>query len=99
MPTIAEFISMYKERERVFLTNQNLLITAEYGTKTTDKDYNRTRVKEIINTLKGDSIGRTTTHLCDMPHEFNSSDLKGRLTRDAHGRDHCYYYNHPKNIV
>ena len=99
MPTIAEFMSIYKERERLFLTNQNLLLTAEYGTKPTDKDYNRMRVKEIIDTLKGKIIDRQKTHLCDQPHEFNTPELKGRLTRDAHGRDHCYYYDHPKNIV
>ena len=32
-----------------------------------------------------------------MPHEFSENGLKGRLTRDAYGRDYCYYYDHPIN--
>jgi len=98
MPTIAEFISMYKERERVYITKRNLELSAEFGTKTSDKDYNIMRVREIIDLLKGKSYGRKTTNLCDQPHEFDTPVLKGRLTRDAHGRDHCYYYDHPHNI-
>jgi len=98
MPTIAEFMSIYKERERLFVTRQDLLITAEHGTKNTDKDYNRQKVKEIVNTLQGKAANIRLTHLCDLPHEFNSQDMKGRLTRDAHGRDYCYWYDHPNNI-
>jgi len=98
MPTIAEFMSIYKERERIFVTKQDLLITAEHGTKTTDKDYNLQRVREIIETLKSGCTNREPTQFCDLPHEFTSQDLKGRLTRDAHGRDICYWYDHPNNI-
>ena len=100
MPTIAEFISMYKERERVYITKKNLLLSAEFGTKTNDKDYNRMRIREIIDVLKGEAGSREgiRSHLCDQPHEFDTPVLKGRLTRDAHGRDHCYYYDHPHNI-
>ena len=95
MPTIAEFMTIYKERERVFINKQNLQISEEFP-RTTDKEYNRKKIKEIVNTLmKGERpISRG---LCDMPHEFSENGLKGRLTRDAYGKDYCYYYDHPIN--
>ena len=95
MPTIAEFMTIYKERERVFINKQNLQISEEFP-RTTDKEYNRKKIKEIVNTLmKGERpISRG---LCDMPHEVSENGLKGRLTRDAYGRDYCYYYDHPIN--
>ena len=98
MPTIAEFMSVYKERERAFIRNQELSIANEFPHTISDKEYSKVRVKELIDLLKGKSHRRPVTHLCDQPHEFDSPHLKGRLTRDAHGRDHCYYYNHPRNI-
>ena len=50
MPTIAEFMTIYKERERVFINKQNLQISEEFP-RTTDKEYNRKKIKEIVNTL------------------------------------------------
>ena len=95
MPTIAEFMSVYKEREKAFIRNQDLSIANEFPHTVSDKEYSKVKVKEIINMLKG---GRKVyTHFNDQPHEFDTPQLKGRLTRDAHGRDHCYYYDHPRN--
>ena len=95
MPTIAEFMSVYKEREKAFIRNQDLSITNEFPHTASDKEYSKSKIKEILDILKGGE--RVHTHFCDQPHEFDTPQLKGRLTRDAHGRDHCYYYNHPRN--
>ncbi len=95
MPTIAEFMSVYRERERAFIRNQDLSISNEFPHTVSDKEYSKSRVKEILDMLKGGK--KVYTHLNDQPHEFDTPQLKGRLTRDAHGRDHCYYYDHPRN--
>jgi len=96
MPTIAEFMSVYKEREQAFIRNQDLSISKEFHNKVSDKEYNKQRVKELMNVLKGTE--KVYTHLCDLPHEGVQNDIKFRLTRNIHGQDFCYYYNHPRNI-
>ena len=89
MPTIAEFMSIYKEREKVFINRQDNQISEEFP-RTTDKEYNKEQVKKIVDKLmKG---GTTHTNLCALPHEFTENGQKGRITRDAHGRDYCYYF-------
>jgi len=95
MPTIAEFMSVYKERERAFIRNHDLSITNEFPHTVSDKEYSKKRVKEILDMLKGGK--KVYTHLNDQPHEFDTPQLKGRITRDARGRDHCFYYDHPLN--
>jgi len=98
MPTIAEFMSVYKERERAFIRSQDEKrdrIANEFPHTVTDKDYSKAKIKQILDILKGGE--RVYTHFCDQPHEFDTAELKGRLTRDAHGRDYCYYYDHPLN--
>ena len=97
MPTIAEFMSIYKEREKAFIRNQDISITNEFPHTVSDKEYSKVRVREIIDLLKGKSQGKITTNLCDQPHEFDTPILKGRITRDARGRDYCFYYEHPLN--
>lgn len=96
MPTIAEFMSVYKEREQAFIRDQDIKISREFPSRKSDKEYNKQRVREIIDVLEGGE--KVYTHLCDLPHEGVQNDIKFRMTRDAHGRDHCYYYNHPRNI-
>ena len=53
MPTIAEFMSVYKEREQAFIRNQDLSIANEFPHTVSDKEYSKVRVRELIDLLKG----------------------------------------------
>ena len=87
MPTIAEFMSIYKEREKQFIRRQNLQISEEFPS-TIKPD--PTHVRNIIKKLTSGT--RVNTNLCSFPHDFREKGQKGRITRDDQGRDWVQYF-------
>ena len=89
MPTIAEFISLYKEREKIFIQRQNLQIAEEFP-QSLDKSISKQKFKEILDEL---TTGKPVeTNLCSFPHDFKEKGQKGRITRDDQGRDWVQYF-------
>ena len=87
MPTIAEFMSIYKEREKQFIRRQNLQISEEFPS-TIKPD--PTHIRNLIKIL---ASGTTVdTNLCSFPHDFREKGQKGRITRDEQGRDWVQYF-------
>ena len=44
MPTIAEFMSVYKEREQAFIRDQEIKISNEFPSRKSDKEFNKQRI-------------------------------------------------------
>lgn len=89
MPTIAEFMSLYKEREKIFIQRQNLQIAEEFP-QSLDKSISKQKFKEILDEL---TTGKPVeTNLCSFPHDFKEKGQKGRITRDDQGRDWVQYF-------
>ena len=89
MPTIAEFMSLYKEREKIFIQRQNLQIAEEFP-QSLDKSISKQKFKEILDEL---TTGKPVeTNLCSFPHDFTQFGQKGRITRDDQGRDWVQYF-------
>ena len=74
MPTIAEFMSIYKEREKQFIRRQNLQISEEFPS-TIKPD--PTHVRNIIKKLTSGT--RVNTNLCSFPHDFREKVKKEEL--------------------
>ena len=95
MPTIAEFMQIYKEKESNFFKRQSANLEHQYGKQ------NYTRVsKEMVPKLVSAIMQgeQKTNHLIKAPHEGVQDGRRFRLTRDAHGRDYCYFHDYAKNI-
>ena len=95
MPTIAEFMQIYKEKESNFFKRQSANLEHQYGKQ------NYTRVsKEMVPKLVSAIMQgeQKTNHLIKAPHEGVQDGRRFRLTRDAHGRDFCYFYDYAKNL-
>ena len=95
MPSIAEFMQIYKEKERNFFNKKDAMLEAEYGKKK-DSQLSKEMVPKLVNAILSGT--KVKTSLCKMPHEGEQDGIKFRLTRDARGRDHCYFHNYSKNI-
>ena len=94
-PTIAEFMQIYKEKESNFFKRQSANLEHQYGKQ------NYTRVsKEMVPKLVSAIMQgeQKTNHLIKVPHEGVQDGRRFRLTRDAHGRDFCYFYDYAKNL-
>ena len=92
MPTIAEFMQVYKEVKRRHENNND-------NKQITDNRINYNRNKLMFNKLtnlvtKG---GNRYTNLCDQEVTGYENDYKFTLTRDEDGKDYVYYHNHPIN--
>ena len=95
MPTIAEFMQIYKEKEHNFFKKQALNLEDRYG-KQRDSRISKEMVPKLINAIHEGK--KFTGGLCDRPHEGIQDGRTFRLTRDARGRDHCYFHEYSKNI-
>ena len=95
MPSIAEFMQIYKEKERNFFNKKDAMLEAEYGKKK-DSQLSKEMVPKLVGAILSGT--KANTNLCKMPHEGEQDGIKFRLTRDARGRDHCYFHNYSKNI-
>ena len=98
MPTIAEFMHIYKEKEANFFRRQSANLEHQYG-KQSKQNYTKLAkemVPKLVNAIMHSK--RTEGHLIKAPVEGVQDGNKFRLTRDAHGRDFCYYYDYAKNI-
>ena len=95
MPTIAEFMSLYKEREKIFIQRQNLQIAEEFP-QSLDKSIMKHKIKEILDELVTGQSNVSSTpspgYLCSLPHDFKQFGQKGRITRDDQGRDWVEYF-------
>ena len=95
MPTIAEFMSLYKEREKIFIQRQNLQIAEEFP-QSLDKSISKQKFKEILDELTTGQSNVSSTpgegNLCSFPHDFKQFGQKGRITRDDQGRDWVQYF-------
>ena len=95
MPTIAEFMQIYKEKESNFFRKQSANLEHQYGKKK-DTHIASIMVPKLLNAISG---GRKVGgNLCDKPHNGIQDGQTFRLTRDAHGRDHCYFHEYSRNL-
>ena len=95
MPTIAEFMHIYKEKESNFFKRQSANLEHQYGKKK-DTQIAKVMVPKLVNAITdGTKVGG---HLSKSPHEGVQDGQRFRLTRDAHGRDYCYFYDYAKNL-
>ena len=95
MPTIAEFIRVYKEIKNRHENRSNRIVIEDNNVKV---NYNRN--KQMFNKLitmvqKG---GRRDTNLCKMDHTgYTEHGIQYTITTDDLGREWVYFHNHPIN--
>ena len=95
MPTIAEFMHIYKEKESNFFKRQSANLEHQYG----KQNYNKVAkemVPKLVNAIMQGE--QKTNHLIKAPHDGVQDGQRFRLTRDAHGRDYCYFHDYAKNL-
>ena len=95
MPSIAEFMQIYKEKEHNFFKKQSATLEHQYG-KHKDTQIAKEMVPKLLDAIHEGK--KFTGGLCDRPHEGIQDGRTFRLTRDARGRDHCYFHEYSKNI-
>ena len=98
MPTIAEFMHIYKEKEANFFRRQSANLESQYG-KQSKQNYtkiSKEMVPKLVNAIMHGK--KTEGHLIKAPVEGEQDGRRFRLTRDAHGQDFCYFYDYAKNI-
>ena len=95
MPTIAEFMQIYKEKESNFFKKQALNLEHQYG-KQKDTHIASVMVPKLLNMMAEGK--RMTGNLCDKPHDGIQDGRTFRLTRDVHGKDWCYFHDYAKNL-
>jgi len=95
MPSIAEFMQIYKEKENNYFKKQATNLEHQYGKKK-DNQIAKLMVPRLLKAIKEGR--RIPGNLCDKPHEGTLDGRTFRLTRDAHGRDYCYFHEYSKNI-
>ena len=99
MPTIAEFMQIYKEKESNFFKKQSLNLEQQYGNgkgKKKDTELAKHYIPILLNLMNEGK--RAVGNLCDKPHDGIQDGRTFRLTRDVHGKDWCYYHDYSKNI-
>ena len=98
MPTIAEFMQIYKEKEVNFFKRQSANLEHQYG-RQSKQNYTKVSKEMVPKLMNAIMQGESKTyHLVKAPHEGVQDGIRFRLTRDAHGRDYCYFYDHARNI-
>ena len=95
MPTIAEFMQIYKEKESNFFKRQSANLEHQYGKQNYTR-VSKEMVPKLVNAIMQGE--QKTNHLIKAPHEGVQDGRRFRLTRDAHGRDFCYFYDYAKNL-
>ena len=95
MPTIAEFMQIYKEKESNYFKKQALNLEHQYGKQNYTR-VSKEMVPKLVNAIMQGE--QKTNHLIKAPHEGVQDGRRFRLTRDAHGRDFCYFYDYAKNL-
>ena len=95
MPTIAEFMQIYKEKESNFFRRQSANLEHQYGKQNYTR-VSKEMVPKLVNAIMQGE--QKTNHLIKAPHEGVQDGRRFRLTRDAHGRDFCYFYDYAKNL-
>ena len=95
MPTIAEFMQIYKEKESNFFKKQALNLEHRYG-KQKDTQIAKVMVPKLLDAMNDGK--RMVGNLCDKPHDGIQDGRTFRMTRDAHGKDWCYFHEYSKNI-
>ena len=95
MPTIAEFMQIYKEKESNFFKKQALNLEHQYGKKK-DTELAKHYIPILLNLMNEGK--RVVGNLCDKPHDGIQDGRTFRLTRDVHGQDWCYFHEYSKNI-
>lgn len=95
MPSIAEFMQIYKEKESNFFKRQASDLEGQYGKKK-DTQIAKVMVPKLLKLMHEGK--RVVGNLCDKPHDGIQDDRTFRLTRDVHGKDHCYFHEYSKNI-
>ena len=95
MPTIAEFMQIYKEKESNFFKRQSANLEHQYGKQNYTR-VSKEMVPKLVNAIMQGE--QKTNHLIKAPHEGVQDGHRFRLTRDAHGRDFCYFYDYAKNL-
>jgi len=95
MPTIAEFMHIYKEKESNFFKRQSANLEHQYGKQNYTK-IAKDMVPKLLNMMAEGK--RMTGNLCDKPHDGIQDGRTFRLTRDVHGKDWCYFHDYAKNL-
>ena len=95
MPTIAEFMHIYKEKESNFFKRQSANLEHQYGKQNYTK-VAKVMVPKLVNAIMQGT--KTDGHLIKAPHDGVQDGQRFRLTRDARGRDYCYFHDYAKNI-
>tara|TARA_R100000781_G_scaffold27143_1_gene20187 strand:+ start:659 stop:1132 length:474 start_codon:yes stop_codon:yes gene_type:complete len=94
MPTIAEFMQVYKEVKRRH-ENVKTQIFIEHKNNTIDYSKSKIMFGKLIKLVKeGDYRSKG---ICDMDVTGWEDGLKFTLSRDKDGKDYVYYHNHPIN--
>ena len=94
MPTIAEFMQVYKE-VKIRHENRRNQKLIEHNNNTIDYSKNKIMFNKLINLM--DKGGRKYTNLCDRDVTGWEDGLKFTISRDEDGKDYVYYHNHPIN--
>ena len=90
MPSIAEFMQIYKERERLY-TKKRIETSQQLAHK--DRDYSKSKkmfsnLRDMIK--KGEPVNRG---VCGMPVDGVQDGRKFTLTRDSDGKDYVQFHN------
>ena len=98
MPTIAEFMRVYREVKSRHENKSNQILIEDRNNRV-----NYSKNKQMFNKLitmveKGHKVEKSFS-LCDREHTgVNEHGYKYSLTTDDMGRSYIYYYNHPVNL-
>ena len=90
MPSIAEFMQIYKERERLFNKKKN---DENRSIEDGNRDYAHS--KKMFSEIKSNILAgrKVITGICDMPVHGTQDGKKFTLTRDSDGKDYIQFHN------
>ena len=94
MPTIAEFMKVYKDVKRRHTNRQDTELIY------TDKPKMYEKSKVMFNKIRQmlEKGGKPLNNFQNRQHiGYTEHGIKFTLTKDEEGRDYCYYHNHPIN--
>ena len=94
MPTIAEFMQVYKE-VKIRHENRRNQKLIEHNNHTIDYSKSKIMFSKLIKLVK--EGGYRNRSICDMDVTGWEDGLKFTLSRDEDGKDYVYYHNHPIN--
>ena len=94
MPTIAEFMQVYKE-VKIRHENRRNQKLIEHNNNTIDYSKSKIMFSKLIKLVK--EGGYRNRSICDMDVTGWEDGLKFTISRDEDGKDYVYYHNHPIN--